>query len=126
MYFLDINILIKQILPPNWRRNQLNDNSGKVEFLNSISEPFKQLLNDFQIFRKDAKSRINLTAQPVVIENHIRTITGLSYGVFVSDTGQTNYFSVNVPISAQGFENDIKQFLGRVTPIGRKHTLNFY
>lgn len=126
MYFLDIKVLIKQILPPNWRRNQLNENSGKVEFLNSISEPFKQLLNDFQIFRKDAKSRINLTAQPVVIENHIRTITGLSYGVFVSDTGQTNYFSVNVPISAQGFENDIKQFLARVTPIGRKHTLNFY
>ena len=116
----DIDILILQILPRNWRI------APKIAILKAILKPFKELLNDIDTFRTDAISRVNLSAQTIVIEHHLKKITGEKYGVYVSDELPALNFSVNVPNNANGFQAEIESFLKQVTPIGRVYTLNFY
>ncbi len=125
MYFLDLYRVILQIFPPNWRFKEDGTDSPKVDFLHVILTPFKHLLNDFEIFRNESELNINLTAQVMVVENHIRNITGESYGVYVADTA-INQFSVNVPATSTNKENEIRQFLNKVIPLGRNYTINFY
>lgn len=130
MFFLDFHILILQILPPSWRFYYSDGNppviSGKVLFLRAVLAPFKHLLNELNLFRSQSKTKINLTAQTIVIVNHVRSITGLLYGVYIVDLQQANQFELNLPISAQNKEYEIRQFLNKVLPAGRLYTLNFY
>ncbi len=133
MYFLDIEILIKQLLPPSWRMIKetvgtvtIERDSGQMNYLKATLKPFKLLLQDFHAFRKQAKSKVNLSAQVVVIEHHIEQLTGIRYGIFVSNEAAPNHFSVNVPIAGQTKEKEIIQFLQKVVPAGRKHQLIFY
>lgn len=119
MYFLDTVIFAKQMIPPNWRDYRLS-------FLIVLLTPFKSILNDFENFRTEAKSRVNLTAQTIVIEHHIKEITGLNYGVFINQTTIVNQFKVNVPIGSISFKNEIELFLKKIIPAGRNYELIFY
>ncbi len=133
MYFVDINILIKQILPPSWRYVKVPDGDGGFEdketgkffFIKAILKPFDSLLSEFKDFRKSTKSKINLTPQVMVMEHHIKNITSLDYGVYISDVA-IGHFKVNVPDTAIAHENEILIFLNNITPIGRRYELNFY
>ncbi len=133
MYFLDLNILAKQLLPPNWRVIKETDgisaaekDSGEFNYLKSVLIPFKLLLDDFHAFRKQVVKNINLTSQTIIIEDHIKKITGISYGIFIQDGNQINYFKVNVPLLGQSKEKEIIQFLRKIVPAGRKYELLFY
>ena len=133
MYFLDLNILAKQLLPPSWRviRETVGavtteKDSGQMSFLKVALKPFKVLLLDFNTFRQEAKSKVNLSAQTMVIEHHIEQLTSIRYGVFVSDEDAPNRFSVNVPTNGQTKEQEIRQFLRKVVPAGRSYQLIFY
>ncbi len=133
MYFFDLNILALQLLPPSWRVIKetvgtitTERNSGQMNYLKAVLKPFKLLLQDFHTFREQAKSKVNLSAQVVVIEHHIEQLTGIRYGIFVSDEAALNHFSVNVPVAGQTKEKEIIQFLQKVVPAGRKHQLIFY
>ena len=99
--------------------------SGKVVFLKAILKPFKLLLNDVNEFRIKTKRDINLSPQTIVIENHIRNLTGLIYGISISD-GVVNNFVINIPISGQTEETKITAFLNKIVPVGRNYSLNFY
>lgn len=132
MFFLDFHILLLQIMPPHWRFKRFNNGSfiqlnptGKFLFLKSVTEPFKYILNQIQSFRFESRTKINLTGQTIVVENHIREITGEIYGVYIAD-GQVNQFELYVPSSASSFEPEIIQFLNKVIPAGRIYTINFY
>ncbi len=68
MYFLDLNILALQLLPPSWRSskeavgsNTTQKDSGQMNYLKAVLAPFKLLLQDFHVFRKEAKSKVNLS-----------------------------------------------------------------
>ncbi len=133
MYFLDLTILARQLLPPSWRNIKTTigtitteKDSGQMNYLKTLLLPFKILLNDFHAFRKQVVKNINLTAQTLVIENHIKEITGISYGIFIQDGNQVNHFTVNVPLSVQAKEKDILQFLRNIVPAGRNYELLFY
>ncbi len=54
MYFLDLNILARQLLPPSWRVIKetvgaitTEMDSGQMNYLKTILKPFKLLLQDF-------------------------------------------------------------------------------
>ena len=133
MYFLDLDILIKQLLPPWWRiiRKQtptgiIETDSGETYFLKSVVAPFKLILQDFYQFQNLTKQNINLSGQTMVIEHHIEQLTGIRYGIFILDEPQVNHFSVNVPVSGQSKEKQINQFLQKIVPIGRRYQLKFY
>ncbi len=66
------------------------------------------------------------SAQTIVIERHIEQLTGIRYGIFVSDEAAPNLFSINVPVAGQTKEKEITQFLQKIVPAGRKHQLIFY
>lgn len=119
MYFFNVNILIKQLLPPTWR-------VARYKFIKSLSKPLEDIKQSFDTFRFQSYAKVNLSAQHAIIENHIVTITGVVYGVYVADGVLANTFSVNVPTAGQPFSNQINQFLTKVTPKGRAFTLNFY
>ena len=117
MYFLNTDILILQLLPPNWRTVK-----GKVSFLKVVLSPVKKTLKDFKTFRKAQQKEINLTAQVMVIEHYIERLLDAHYGVSVSETG-AGQFSLNLPKAAGARENEIRQFLGRILPLGRRYEL---
>ncbi len=133
MYFFDIDIFIKQLLPPHWRYVKTPDGEGGFEdkeqgkfyFLKAVMSPIKSLLNDFKLFRASSKAKVNLNAQVMVIEHHVKTITGAIYGVYVTDH-LDNQFKVNVPVAHIAHSDAINSFLKKVTPLGRKYTINFY
>ncbi len=129
MYFLNLDILVKQLFPPNWRTSMVGGSlidSGKVNYLKSILAPFKLLLNDIIDFYQTTQTKINLTAEVIVVENHLKTLSGVQLGVYLSDSAQPNIFFVNIPVIGQINENKIKSFLNKVVPAGRIYTLNFY
>ncbi len=129
MFYLNLDILIKQLLPPNWRSSVVGGfvvDSGKVNYLKSILTPFKLLLNDIKEFRLSTQTKINLTAEVIVVENHLKNLSGVQLGVYLSDSVQSNIFVVNIPVAGQPNENEIKSFLSKIIPAGRKYTLNFY
>lgn len=133
MYFLDLKVLALQLLPPCWRTSKqtvgsttTEKHSGQVNYLKAVLAPFKLLLQDFNAFIKGAKSKVNLSAQVVVIEYHIEQLTGIRYGIFVSDGAVPNHFSVNLPIAAQTKEKQITQFLQKTVPAGRNYQLIYY
>ena len=117
MYFLNTDLLILQLLPPNWRTVK-----GKVSFLKVLLSPVKKTLKDLKTFRKAQQKDINLTAQVIVIEHYIERLLEVHYGVSVGETGPGR-FSINLPKAARGRENEIKQFLGKVLPMGRRYEL---
>ena len=129
MYLINLDILIKQYIPPNWRwktNTSVLTESGQFRFLQTIFKPFKTTLTDFKVFRKQSTTKINLTPETMIVENHLAVITGVGYGISITDDTALNNFIVNVPNSALSFENEIKQFMNRITPLGRKFTINFY
>ncbi len=133
MYFLDLNILALQLLPPSWRvikqtvgSTTLERDSGQMNYLKALLKPVKLLLQDFNAFRKAAKSKVNLSAQTMAIEHHIEQLTGIRYGIFLLDDPAPNHFSVNVPVAGQTKEKEITQFLQKIVPAGRKYQLIFY
>lgn len=119
MSMLDVNLLAKQLLPPNWR-------VFKWSYVLALLAPLKSINSEFEQFKSDTLMRVNLTAQTIVVEHHIRNITGLTYGVFINQTLIINQFVVNVPIGSIGHQNEIKIFLNKVIPAGRNYTLIFY
>ncbi len=127
MFFLNPDILIKQIIPPNWRYvpNSVNE-SGKYLFLKSISKPFNWILNSLIEFRSNTKTKINLTAEVIILENKLKEITGLTYGIYISDTITANIFEVHIPISAQIYRIEIQEFLNKVIPTGRIYSIIYY
>jgi len=133
MYFLNLDILIKQLLPPNWRyvRTSNNNNvfvydSGKTKFLKALLKPFKLLLNDFHFFRTNIKTKINLTAETIIVENHLKIITGISYGISLPDGILSGQFSVLIPAIVSNKEPEIKSFLEQIVPAGCKYQIIFY
>ena len=120
MYFLNLDILVLQLFPVHWRRVK-----GKVAFLKVILRPFKQLLNDFNFFRKSQKTNINLSAQVIVIENYIEMILKIRYGVFIRET-TPGRFLLNVPEVGRIKEKQIKQFLNKILPLGRSYQIVYY
>ena len=120
MYFLNLDILILQLFPVHWRNV-----TGKVAFLKVVLTPFKQLLNDFNLFRKSQKTDINLSAQVIVIENYIETVLGVRYGVFIRED-TPGHFLLNIPEFGRTEEKEIKQFLNKVLPLGRKYQIIYY
>ena len=129
MYTISIDSLIKQIMPPNWRHKKNISTlaeSGQYKFLKTVCKPFKSILNDFKLFRKETELKINLSPETIVIENHLMEITGVRTGIFLIEVAADNNFSVNIPLAGQPKENEVKQFLNRIVPIGRKFTLIFY
>ncbi len=133
MYFLDLNILAKQLLPPNWRINRtqistaiIKRDSGYFNYLQAILKPFEAILNDFKAFGKEIKTNVNLSAQTIVVENHIEELTGIRIGISVSDGSESSSFSINIPIAGQSHQREIIQFLQKIVPMGRKCELIFY
>ena len=133
MYFLDLNILALQLLPPCWRTSKqtagnttTEKHSGQLNYLKAVLAPFALLLEDFNAFRKGAKSKVNLSAQTMVIEHHIEQLTEMSYDIFVTDGTVPNHFSVNLPIVAQTKEKQIIQFLQKTVPAGRNYQIIYY
>ena len=119
MFFLDTTILAKQLLPPNWR-------DARFLFIITLLAPFKRVMNDFTVFRKQTRLESNLSAQTIVVEYKIKQLTGLNYGVFISQTNTVNEFRVNIPVSAIGQKAKISFFLKKTIPAGRKYDLIFY
>lgn len=99
--------------------------NGKFHFLKSILKPFKDLLNDFEIYRRSTVKKINLSAETGIIEQQIQRIIGINQGVYILD-GVGKSFSLNIPIVGQANENEIKSFLKKTLPIGRKYDLIYY
>ena len=133
MFFLDFNMLILQILPPHWRHVRQNTGtsidliySAKFLFLKTVATPFKFILNALIEFRISSYKKVNLTAQSIVIENHVRGITGLLYGVYIVDSITPGHFELNVPVGSMNHQNEITQFLQKVVPAGRIYSINFY
>lgn len=133
MYFYSIDVFIRQFMLPHWRDVKVSDGeggyidkpSGKFYFIRSITFPFRSLLNEFKVFRQETNAKINLNAQVMVIEHHIKQITGAVYGVYVTDH-LDNQFKVNIPELYVEHKDEIQSFLKKVTPLGRKYSLNFY
>jgi hypothetical protein len=129
MYFLNIVTYIKQILPPNWRISMqlgILTDSGKFKILKVLLTPFNLLINDFNAYRYNALSEINLSAQTYVIEHYLMKITNINYGIYLSDTTSPNVFKVNIPISVISHRYEISSFLNKIIPAGRKYTINYY
>ncbi len=64
IYFLDIDILVKQLLPPNWRvikemmgMTVIEKNSGAFNYLKTVLMPFKLLLKTLTPLEKKPKAR---------------------------------------------------------------------
>lgn len=119
MYYLDTIIFAKQMLPPNWR-------DARLTFTIVLLGPFKSILIDFANFRNRTKLNVNLSAQTIVVEHHIKQITGLTYGIFITQTTVVNEFKVNVPAAAVEHKNSIMIFLKKTIPAGKKYELIFY
>ena len=107
------------MLPPNWR-------GAKLSFAIALLAPLFNLLEDFQQFRTSAELRVNLSAQTIVIEHHIRAITGLNYGVYITQTSIVNQFKVNVPIGSINYRHEIALFLNKIIPAGKDYEILFY
>lgn len=120
MYFFDVNIFASQMIPPNWR-------GGKLLLLKSLFKPVSILLQEFEDFRESSRKLVNITPQTMVIEYRLRVITGIWYGIYISESPTIkNHFTVNIPASGQASGNEIKVFLKQTVPAGRKYTINFY
>lgn len=119
MYFLDINILAKQLLPPTWRT------SKKLQFFTTVLIPFNHILSDFKIFRKETKSRVNLSSQVIIIEEHVKNITGIKSGVDIIDGEQKNEFILKLPAAGMLYEKKIRLFLKKKVPTGITYELIF-
>ena len=119
MYFLNVNILASQLLPPHWR-------DARLMYMKAILKPFAVIIQDFTSFRTASKSAINLTPQTMIIEHHLKKITGISYGIFIADTSLPNHFKIHIPSGEQNHLNEITVFLKKIIPAGRKYELIFY
>ncbi len=120
MYFLDLTVLSKQLLPPHWRSVE------KVAFFTAILTPFAWVLNSFKMVRKETKNKLNLSSQVMVIEQHVRNITNLPYGIEVIDSTRPGTFLVRIPVAGMTHEENVKIFLNKTIPSGRNYRLVFY
>lgn len=99
---------------------------GKFLFFKSVLTPFKDLLNDFQIYRLLVSGRINLSGEAAIIVHHIKFLTGIRSGIYILIGNSEGSFLVSVPIKGQSKKALILNFLNKVTPLGHSYTLEFY
>ena len=122
MNFFDFGILIKQILPPQWRV------TGRIAYVKLILAPLILTKGLFDIFRKEIKNEINLSSQILTIESEIQRITEVEFGVFISE-GSRN-MTIHIPTGNNNKNKEkktkINNFIKKILPIGRKYILEFY
>ena len=122
MNFFDFDVLIKQILPPQWRV------AGRMAYVKSILIPLISVKNLFDIFRKEIKNEINLSSQILTIESEIQRIIKAEFGVFISE--ELRSITIHIPRGNNNKNKEkktkINNFIKKILPIGRKYILEFY
>ena len=122
MNFFDFDILIKQILPPQWRV------AGRVAYVKSMLIPLVSVKNLFDIFQKEIKNEINLSSQILTMESEIQRIIDVEFGVFISE--ELRNVTIHIPTGNNNKNKEkrvkINDFIKKILPIGRKYILEFY
>lgn len=82
-----------QILPPHWRAE-----SWKINIVSVVLKPLFDLIDEFNKYREETLSKINLNCQVIVLERHLNRILAykLNY-ISISDSENINEVYINIP-----------------------------
>jgi hypothetical protein len=117
MFLIDIDILVKQLIPPHWRVKE------KLNIFMTLTEPLKSIYKSIQQLSKESKSVININSQVIVLEKYIDTFLDYGRTSIVDDSSRG--FILRVSDKYKEREKGIKQMVDKLKLSGISYRIQF-